>query len=407
MPQPLLVYVHVPFCSSKCHFCDWVQQIPPRELRRASTSAPRLQYLDGLISQIETLGPQLVDAGYVPAILYWGGGTASILTEREIKLIMGALSSVFDFGELVEATIECSPETLTPAKLELFRALGFSRISIGLQSTDDERLRAIGRAHDARTGAAAVRAARAAGFEEINIDLISGFPGETLTEFERSLVTALELPIDHVSMYPYRPSAGTVMRRQLRSGVHGRVDLEEQLNAYAHGREQLTGAGLPEYAMSHFGTRPCHSDLAYFQLKMDWVGFGSGATSLLAGTFRSTARGHLERYSSDPMGIDESYPAASDRIAPRLLHQSLSTWEGANARLWRERTGVELSTILRQPGVSALLRSLETLAPVTADEEGIRLSADDIAEAFIRLLHASAPRDGRSAPAPEALLGAY
>src|SRR5262249_46585234 len=161
-------------------------------------------------------------------------------------------------GHLEEATIEGSPETLSPDKLRVFREVGFTRISVGLQSMETARLRRIGRAHDAETGAESVRRAKEAGFDNINIDLISGFPGETLGEFEASMRQALSLPVNHVSLYPSRPSSGTVMREQLRKGHADKLAIEEQLNAYDLGRALLADAGMPEYSMSYFGSPKCY-----------------------------------------------------------------------------------------------------------------------------------------------------
>jgi len=323
MSRDLLVYVHIPFCTSKCHFCDWVQEIPVADLRLPSASSPRVRYLKALAQQIETVGPQLVEEGYSPKILYWGGGTASILSLEEIDYVMSALRLSFPLDDVEEATIECSPETLTREKLQFFRSLGFRRISIGLQSLDDERLRHIGRSHDSTLGAASVRLASEAGFEGVNIDLISGFPGETLEEFAASLRAALELPADHVSLYPYRPAAGTVLRRFAGRDSVGKIDFREQLESYELGRTFLAEAGLPEYALSHFGRAKCRSDLAYFQLRMDWMGFGSGATSLLRQEFLTMQRGQLHRYIDSPTAFDSVFSASSPKITPRLIYLSL------------------------------------------------------------------------------------
>jgi coproporphyrinogen III oxidase-like Fe-S oxidoreductase len=393
--KQLLVYVNIPFCTSKCHFCDWVQQIPASDLRLARGSDERRRYIDALTTQSRTLGARLTSEGYVPAMLYWGGGTASILDPREIRAVMGALREVFDLSGLVEATIESSPETLSPEKLGVFLDEGFGRISVGLQSMNDERLRRIGRAHSAQTGAASVRMAKAAGFDNINIDLISGFPGETLGEFEASIKTALELPVNHVSLYPYRPSDGTVLQAQLSKG-RAQIALDEQLRAYALGQSILEGAGLPEYSLSYFGSPKCYSDLAYFQLQMDWVGFGSGAISLLGGELLVSERGKLARYIDAPLEVDRRVPAASAGATPWLMYQALTTREGASAALWKERTGVDLAEIMAQDQVRALLDHFEGLSGVVYDQHGARIPADKTASAFIQHLFWSAPANART-----------
>jgi coproporphyrinogen III oxidase-like Fe-S oxidoreductase len=404
--KKLLVYVHVPFCVSKCHFCDWVQEIPTSQLRLDSASPARVRYLGALVEQIRRLGPRLSAEGYAPEILYWGGGTASILTPAEVRVVMGALREHFDLGGLAEATIECSPETLSAEKLEALAAAGFRRVSIGVQSFDDRRLRTIGRAHSARGASDSIRAARSAGFCDVNIDLICGFPDETLAEFEASLARALEHPINHVSLYHYRPAHGTVLRRQLREGLR-EIRLEEQLAAYERGREVLGGAGFREYALGHFGAPPCRSDMAYFKLEMDWVGFGSGATSLLGQTFFATRRGRLADYTARPAEWDDEYPAASPRITPRLMYQALSTFEGARSSLWKERTGADLGDILAQEPVASLIRSLGAGSRLIRDADGVRLPRAKMAESFIQLQYLNSPHGFRPAGGAQQVSGGH
>ncbi|MDF0602559.1 coproporphyrinogen-III oxidase family protein [Psychromarinibacter sp. C21-152] len=405
--RPLLVYVHVPFCSSKCHFCDWVQEIPVSELRLAAGNTMRADYIAALCRQIRAVGPRLMDQGYRPRILYWGGGTASILTENEAGAVMAALRDVFPFDDLDEATIESSPETLSPERLAMFRALGFRRISIGLQSLDDRRLRTIGRSHSAEIGAQSVWDAHAAGFEAINIDLITGLPDETLAEVDASVRAALELPASHVSLYPFRPAHGTVARRQLGKGLGGRLDMDEQIAAYHLARDLLNEAGLAEYALSHFGAPRCHSDMAYFQLTMDWAGFGSGATSLLGGRFQSTQRGALHGYVADPQRIDEDRPATAGDIASRLMYQALTTWEGVAADDWAARTGQSLAAAAAIPEVASLLTFLGGAGRLTRDAAGIRLDRDAIARAFITLQFLNSPAAARTRRGADALFAGY
>ncbi|ETK35252.1 hypothetical protein MPTA5024_15210 [Microbispora sp. ATCC PTA-5024] len=401
----MLVYVHIPFCSSKCHFCDWVTEIPTAELLLRPADAPRRAYIAALCREIRERGAELAGRGYRPAIMYWGGGTASILAEHEIAEIGAALHEVFDLsGALDEATIECSPESLTPAKLRAFRDVGFRRWSSGVQSFDDRRLRTLGRSHDAGQAARAVRLAAEAGFDDRSIDLICGLPGETLEEVADSVRAALDLPLTHVALYPYRPAHGTVLRRQVTRGTT-EILRSEQKAAYARGASLLVDAGFPEYAMSHFGHRRCLSDLAYFQLRMDWAGFGSGATSLVGGEYLAHRRGFLTAYNRDPLHIDERYPAASPAIAARLLYQSLTTFEGASRALWLERTGVPLEEVLALGPCRHLLGFLGRVAEVRADDEGVRLRREQVADAFIDLQFAGVATSGANAPRTAALLG--
>ncbi|MFF7725402.1 coproporphyrinogen-III oxidase family protein [Streptomyces sp. NPDC008001] len=402
--KPLLVYVHMPFCSSKCHFCDWVTEIPTSELLLKEHDTARERYVDALCRQIRRTGSELTAAGYRPAIHYWGGGTASILSETEILRIGEALHSVLDLSDLREATIECSPETVTPAKLRAFRETGFFRMSSGVQSFDDDRLRRLGRAHRADGARRVFHLAAEAGFRDLNIDLMCGFPEEELGEVERTVRAALELPVTHVSYYPFRPAYGTVMRKQLRRGDHV-ILRDEQKQAYRLGARLLEEHGHPEYAFSHFGRRRCHSDLAYFRLEMDWVGFGAGAASLLGGEYAASPRGRLAAFNRDPFANAERDPVASASVAPRLMYQSLTTFEGALVRNWEERARRPFDEITAIPAVRSLLRFLETAGGLRRDADGLRMPRERIADAFIDLQFASAPQEGKRARGAAAVYG--
>ena len=176
--------------------------------------------------------------------MYWGGGTASILSCAEIETLHGALADALPLDGIAEATIESSPESLTLDKLRLLRGLGFNRISIGVQAFDDDRLRMIGRAHSAEVAESSIALARQAGFDNVNIDLIVGFPDQDLAEVERTINKAITLPVNHFSIYAYRASQGTVLRRRL-DRAKAKTDLAKQLRAYQLSAEILTANGCP------------------------------------------------------------------------------------------------------------------------------------------------------------------
>lgn len=382
--KPLLIYVNVPFCNSKCHFCDWVAQVPVSELRLTSTDSPRQHYIEALRAQLRSYAPLLGAAGYVPRIVYFGGGTASILTEAEMARVLEVLSGEFDLSEVAEATIEGSPESFTDEKLPLLRQAGFDRISIGVQSFRDERLRRIGRSHSADQAFQCVRSAKAAGFDNINIDLIVGFPGEQLAEVQETIQTARSVPANHFSVYPYRASPGTVLRKQVDRGAAW-PSRDEQLAAYTHARHLLGASGSPEYAMSYFGSPRCQSDDAYYRLTMDWVGFGAGANSLLGGRYLSTRKGRLAAFNADPTAVDEDVPAASPGLTAHFLSQALTTPEGMSARLFEERTGVPLRTACQAPAPLDFLRRVKSHGRLLVDRTGIRIPREDMAATYVAL----------------------
>jgi coproporphyrinogen III oxidase-like Fe-S oxidoreductase len=405
--RELLVYVHIPFCQSKCHFCDWVTGIATQDLKLTAATPMRQRYIEALCEQIRTTGARLTADGYRPRILYWGGGTASSLTHDEMERVASALQATFDLSRLREATLECSPETLTPAKLALAQSIGFRRLSIGVQSLDDARLRAIGRAHNASQAIESIYMASEAGFADVSIDLISGFPNETVQEFEASMRRAVDLPFNHCALYPYRPAPGTVMLRSLTRHHTGRTWLEEQLDAYDIGRAYLTAKGLEEYALSHFGSPQCHSDLAYFRLDMDWCGFGAGATSVLNGRYLATERGGLRRYVSAPTEVDDDIPVSSAAIAGRLAYQALTLPEGMLRDRWEDRLQVEWSEALAIPSVRTLVDYFDRSGVLVRTAGALRIPADRVARAFITLLFLSTPASVQYSTAGRDAVGSY
>ncbi|MEO7260885.1 MAG: coproporphyrinogen-III oxidase family protein [Jatrophihabitantaceae bacterium] len=381
--SPLLLYVNTPFCNSKCHFCDWVVKVPIGDLRLGPESEGRRNHLDALQTQIAAQAPELVER-YRPELMYWGGGTASILSCQEIETLHGAVADAFPMSDIVEATIESSPESLTLEKLTLLRGLGFNRISIGVQSFEDDRLRMIGRAHSAAMAETSIDLARQAGFDNINIDLIVGFPDQDLAEVEKMMRHAAALPVNHYSIYAYRASEGTVLRRRL-DRANAKTDLANQLRAYQLASDILTASGSPEYTFAYFGTPICKADLAYYQMKLDWIGFGSGAFSVIDGRMKGFSAGKLHNYIANPVAFDYDLPLAEESQAAGLIGFALTTPEGVNAAVFQERTGISLWTALKFGEVKEYLDQLCQYGRLITDEAGVRFAREDIAKVFISM----------------------
>ncbi len=382
----LMLYVHVPFCPSKCHFCSWVQGIPKSELLLRPQDTVRRDYIDAVCYEIRERAKEVNRLGYLPNIVYWGGGTASSLEIDEIEKIHTALQESFDLSSVNEATIEGSPDSVTPEKLRFIRSLGYKRFSYGVQSFNDERLRRIGRVHRSEQSREAVKWTVDAGFEDINIDIMCGFPNEKLDEVENTMKEAVKLPVTHVSYYPYRPIEGTVMRKQIAQHSLGTIDVNEQKAAYALGRNILEEAGFHEYAMSYFG-HPSLNDLAIFRLKQEWLGFGAGAHSLLNGTWHIHDRGNIAAYIKAPLKWDTSIPPYSEQVVLMLLHQGLSTFNGIERDDWYQQTGKSLDETLQQPGVKWYVNFLRSKIGIIEDEVGIRVPRERT-DAFIDILYA-------------------
>lgn len=366
----LMLYVHVPFCHARCTFCDWVQAIPAKDLLRKPQDSVRRNYIRALCTEIEARGAQLRADGVMPYVIYWGGGTASSLDRDEAEAVMGALASAFDLSAVAEATIECSPDTVDRAKLEFFRGLGFNRVSSGVQSFDDQRLRRLGRRHTAGQAEQIVHHAREAGFDEMSIDIMSGFPDQELDELRATVDRAVALPVTHLSLYSFRPTPGTFMRRTL-AGTEKRAYLRTQQLLFTRARGMITDAGLAEYASGYFG-RVSPFAAMYFQLRADTAGFGSGAVSLVNQQFLSHAKGRLHSYIADPLGFDITVAAGQDRVLVSFLQAGLAMFDGVLRAQWRVSTGTDLDEVLTRPAIAPLAEFLRTRGLIE-DERGIRL----------------------------------
>lgn len=356
--KDLLIYVHIPFCNSKCVFCDWVVDIPVKQL----VSAPSMggKYTDALCRQMSSYGPQLADIGYKPKYIYWGGGTPSRLNTEQILQIVATIRQSFDLSTMQQHTMETSPETLDPEKLAAIRAAGIERISMGVQSFDDAELRRSARSHSAEQACNAVRMIKQAGFEDQNIDLIAGLPGQSMAALEHSVRTAIELAPTHISVYIYRPDPKTVMAKQSRTGKREIVGLEKLQTFYGRAKEMLEEAGYPEYSTYYFAKDSRYyfkAEEYYFEMQGDYVGFGSGAYSILGSRFLKTTA-DIHQFIDNPLAFEfcQRYSPANPAGLTTLLSQAVLTKAGINYKQFERYTGFPFSYIRRHPYIEGLLQ---------------------------------------------------
>ena len=365
-----LLYVHVPFCRSRCTFCDWVQAIPNKDLTRRAGDPIRERYVEALCHEIRTRGPEYADKEI--STIYWGGGTASNLTEDETVRVMTAITETFDLNPLTESTIECSPDTVDEDKLVMYRELGFNRVSSGVQSFDPDRLRSLGRRHSAEEARGLPDMARRAGFEHVSIDLMSGFADQTNDELMESVETALTLPLDHLSLYSYRPTEGTHLRKKM-DPKDKRDYIAQQYALYAEARMRINEV-LPEYGHGYFGRKSAFTTL-YFQAKADTLGFGSGAASFSHQRLQLHRSGALHAYITNPLSFELDEPLDNDRTLISFIQAGLSTNEGITRTDWSILTGTELLEVLDRTRIRPLADLLRHRGLIE-DEQGIRLEPE-------------------------------
>ena len=348
--KDLLIYIHVPFCNSKCTFCDWVSDIPVAELR--SGPSTRNDYGQALCQQIRFFGPRLMDMGYTPRLIYWGGGTPSKLEAAKTAEVITALRDSFDLSRVEEHTVEVSPESITAQKLETMRSLGVSRISMGVQSFDDVELRKGARSHSAAGAEAAARLIKNAGFENFNLDLIVAFPDQTLEVLEQSVRKAIELEPTHLSTYMYRPDPGTVMAQQISRGYRKQVGVEQMLAADQLSRGLIEKAGYSEYMLGYFAKEPehrCKGEEYYFSLQGDYIGFGSGAGSILGHHSFSNVPGNLHKFIANPLEFDTFVKFSPRQPFGDGLRQALLTSRGIDFHKFKRLFGFDVAEIRNRP----------------------------------------------------------
>lgn len=277
--QTLELYVHIPFCKKKCRYCDF--------LSFAGEEWTQETYTQALIREIEAWrGKENKKVSSV----FVGGGTPSILSVRRMEEIFEALRESFFLAEDAEITIECNPGTLEKEKLEVYKCLGVNRLSLGLQSAKNEELRLLGRIHTWETFLESFQMARKAGFENLNVDLISALPGQTVESWRETLEKTIALSPEHISAYSLIIEEGTPFYQEYEEDAKIREaggdpqflpseDAERQM--YEDTEKILGNAGYSRYEISNYAKpgMACQHNMGYWQRK-EYIGLGLGASSL-------------------------------------------------------------------------------------------------------------------------------
>jgi len=281
--RDLGVYLHVPFCTVRCGYCDF-NTYTAAELGGGASQA---SYADTALREIALAGRVLERAGLPERpvqTVFLGGGTPTILPAGDLVRMLEALRTTWGIAPGAEVTTEANPDSVTPATLAELADGGFTRVSFGMQSAVGHVLRTLDRTHDPERIPDVVAWARAAGLE-VSLDLIYGTPGESLEDWRTSLEVALATGVDHVSAYALVVEPGTKMAAQVRRGELPAPDGDDEAAKYELADELLTAAGLHWYEVSNWARTPaqaCQHNLAYWR-GHDWWGIGPGAHSHVGG----------------------------------------------------------------------------------------------------------------------------
>lgn len=266
MQNTLGLYIHVPFCLQKCGYCDFYSI--------TGTSAQMDAYVKAVTTHIKEAGRYC--GKYTVDSLYFGGGTPSMLGASRLAAIYAACRKAFTFSKNIEVTVEVNPGTVDKKLLKKLRTKGFNRLSMGVQSLDDTRLLELGRAHTSEQAAAAFLAARAAGFDNISVDMLYGLPGQTLEEWRGTLETVIKWLPEHISCYSLKLEEGTPMYTQNPT----LPDDDLQADMYLLSDDILTKSGFRHYEVSNYAkaSRESRHNLKYWTLQ-PYMGFGPSACS--------------------------------------------------------------------------------------------------------------------------------
>src|SRR5574342_1282529 len=234
------VYVHVPFCASRCGYCDF-NTYTAAELGGGPGTVPA--YLDAVLAELRLARRVLGSAAPAAQTVFFGGGTPTLLAPGQLARLLDGVAETFGLAPDAEVTTEANPESVDPASLRALRAAGFSRISLGMQSAAGHVLAVLDRRHTPGRATAAAVQAREAGFDHVNLDLIYGTPGETAADFDASVAAAVSAGVDHVSAYSLIVEDGTRLAARIRRGELPSGADRGAAQRYVVGEAGLAGAG--------------------------------------------------------------------------------------------------------------------------------------------------------------------
>ncbi len=284
--RPFGFYVHVPFCTVRCGYCDF-NTYTAAELGPVggAPGASRATYAEAAIAEVRRARHALGDADVPVSTIFFGGGTPTLLSPADLGSIVAAIAGEFGLADDVEVTTEANPDSVAAWDLEDLRTTGFTRVSFGMQSAVDHVLKVLDRTHDPLRVPAVVDWARQAGFEQISLDLIYGTPGESLADWSTTVEAALACAPDHVSAYSLIVEEGTALARRVQRGELPMPDEDDLADKYLLVDERLGAAGLEWYEVSNWArdaASRCRHNLLYWT-GGDWWGVGPGAHSHVGG----------------------------------------------------------------------------------------------------------------------------
>ncbi len=329
------LYVHIPFCSSRCSYCDFATGLYQRELAE--------RYVHALIAEI---GSSSYHGEHADTI-YFGGGTPSLLTPVQLDRILATLHDYFAIDRASEITLEINPGSVDAEKLRAFRSLGINRASFGAQTFDDRELAKLGRSHSSADTLKTFADLRRAGFDNVSFDLIAGLPGQTLAGWQQNIKQALDLHPEHLSFYLLEVHQGTPLAEHIRRGIQPEPDDDLAGVMYQWMLEQASEAGYEHYEISNLCQPGFHSrhNVKYWTAE-PYYGFGCSAHSYDGHAVRwSNHRDVLKYVETIESGLSpvvEEQQLSQTDVRAEALFLGMRLMRGIDLRRYRESFGVDL-----------------------------------------------------------------
>ena len=342
------LYIHIPFCSAICNYCNFNRGLFDADQKR--------RYVEALLREIEQAGVKVCTTPATADTIYFGGGTPSLLEPSEVARIIDACRDAFDVSSDAEVTLEANPESVDAGKLSALRDAGVNRLSFGVQSFRDAELRRLSRLHDANRARAALGEARGAGFDNVSLDLMMWLPSQRVDEWLESVDAAIASNPDHLSLYLLEVYPNAPLKDDMARAKWSQAPDDDAATMYVTAMERLEAAGFAQYEISNVAKpgRASRHNLKYWT-DGEWLGFGCGAHGTVDGVRTKNVSGiddYIERLAKgQPVASEIRRMDAAERLGDALF---------TGLRL---TAGIDLDDVQRRYGVDVWERYRADLAP--------------------------------------------
>lgn len=327
---PIELYIHIPFCVKKCLYCDFLSGVFDEKMQR--------RYVAALCNEIKYVADHHV--GCIVSTIYVGGGTPSWLSEDLMDAIITTVKQCFKIDPLAEISVECNPGTLSSEKLNVYRSIGINRLSIGLQSANDDELKELGRIHDYNRFLHTFDLVRKAGFDNVNVDIMTGLPHQTIDKLEHTLNAVTMMRPEHISAYSLIIEKGTpfydkykfdAVKQQAGMETEDLPTDEESYNLYKYTMQYLESKGYNRYEISNYArnNKVCRHNIGYWD-RVPYLGLGLGAASLFD-NIRTSNTSDIYKYIENSEAIAQGKPLSYELSSPYLETEEQLTKKDAMA----------------------------------------------------------------------------